>query len=124
MGRPKGSKNKPKVNKQLITDVETMIDALPVKEVIEEVGFNFTPDIDVRQSKVDTKATPNSSYYQFIHPCNLEDKDGIKYRFLGIVKHGIHYSSQPFQKKEDCHALLKALIENTEVPESNKLIIN
>lgn len=127
MGRPKGSKNKPKVmvSKAVVEEVGQFLQELPIKTEEDEItGFNFIPDINVRVSDHDTKPTPNGQYYQFMHPCGITDSDGIKHRFLGIIKNGQNYSSLPFKKKEDCHALLKSLIEGDEVPQDKNLILN
>jgi len=123
MGRPKGSKNKPKVMvaNTVVAEAEQFLNDLPVKE--EGSGFNFTPDIDERVSENNTRPTPTGQYSQYIHPCNLEGKE-MKWRFLSIIRDGINYSSVPFDKREDCEALLKRLIENPEAPISNKLITN
>lgn len=123
MGRPKGSKNKPKVSQETIQTLTTELDNLSNRITEESVGIGFIPDVAVRVSTVDTKSNPDHSYYQFIHPCNLENKN-YDYRFLGIIKDGKNYSSLPFANREECHTLLKKLIEETDIPNDPMLIIN
>lgn len=61
----------------------------------------------------DTKPNNAHTYYQYIHPCNLH-KAKYDYRYLGVVKNGELYDSEPFESIDKCHEALQRFIENDE----------
>lgn len=99
---------------------------IPEQSDIVEAIQKFSPmtgDITERSCKSDTKANPQGKYYQFMHPCNIENPP-FKYRFLSVVRDGLSYSSLPFNDREECHKLLKELIEGDTVPVHENLYVN